>query len=307
MNATRRANQVAVVVLIVSLAGAVATLRAMDHLRRRATAQEVIYIRSPKMLKRLSLGYSGLVADIYWTRAVQYFGYQHHIGSNDFHLLAPLLEIATGLDPKLVPAYQFGANYLAPAPPNGAGEPDKALELAKYGVEQNPDQWRLFYNLGFIYYIEFKDYEKAADAFARGAKLPIHNEFMPILAAQMAQHAGEFETSRMLWITTYQSTKDVQIQRNALDHLRALRVDEDVTLLEQAVAKYRESTGHRATSLADLEIAGVIRGVPADPTGLPYVLTSDGRVEIQNPDNMPFITKGTPPGYEPPKLKADSK
>jgi tetratricopeptide (TPR) repeat protein len=307
MNATRRANQVAAAVLIVSLAGAVATLRAMDHLRRRANAEEVLYIRSPKMLKRLCLGYTGLVADIYWTRAVQYFGYQHHIGSSDFHLLAPLLEMATGLDPKLVPAYQFGANYLAPPPPKGAGEPEKALELAKYGVEQNPDQWRLYYNLGFIYYMEFKDYGNAADAFARGAKLPIHNEFMPILAAQMAQHAGEFETSRMLWITTYQTSKDAQIQRNALDHLRALRVDEDVTVLEQAVAKYRESSGHRPTSLADLEIAGVIRGVPADPTGLPYMLTPDGRVEVQNPDNMPFITKGTPPGYEPPKLKADSK
>ena len=30
--------------------------------------------RSPKAVKRLSLGYDGLLADIYWTRAVQYFG-----------------------------------------------------------------------------------------------------------------------------------------------------------------------------------------------------------------------------------------
>lgn len=304
MSTTRRTSLVAAVVLVVSLAGAVATLRALDRGRRTVAQQDVLYIRSPKMLKRLSLGYTGLMADIYWTRAVQYFGYQHHIRSDDFHLLAPLLEIATGLDPKLVPAYQFGANYLAPAPPDGAGEPGKALELAKYGVEQNPDQWRLYYNLGFIYYMEFKDYEHAADAFARGAKVPVHNEFMPILAAQMAQHAGEFETSRMLWITTYQSTKDVQIQLNALDHLRALRVDEDVTLLEQAVEQYRKTKNRAPANLADLEIAGIIRGVPADPTGLPYVLTGDGRVEMQHPDTVPFITKGTPPGYQPPKPKA---
>ena len=29
----------------------------------------------------MSLGYDGLLADIYWTRAVQYFGGKHHDGA----------------------------------------------------------------------------------------------------------------------------------------------------------------------------------------------------------------------------------
>ena len=240
------------------------------------------------------MGYTGLLADIYWTRAVQYFGYQHHIQSNDFHLLAPLLEIATQLDPKLFPAYQFGSNFLSPKPPNGAGEPQKALELAKFGVEQNPDQWRLYYNLGFLYYTEFKDYAGAADAFARGAKLPVTNDFMPILAARMAQHAGEFDTARMLWFTTYQSTKDEQIRRNATDHLRALGVDEEVTQLENLVQRYRQQIGHVPRNISDLESAGMIRGTPTDPAGHSYKITSDGRVEVQDPGSIPYITKGLP-------------
>ncbi len=301
MTATQRANLVAAAVLSFSMTGAVAALQAIDRMHRKSPAQAALYVRSSTVLRRLSLGYSGLVADIYWTRAVQYFGERHHSGSRDFRLLAPLLEVTTELDPKLLPAYQFGANFLAPQPPNGAGLPGSALSLIKYGIEHNPEQWRLYYNLGFLYYTEFKDYAKAADAFARGAKLPVTNAFMPILAARMAQHAGEFDTARMLWSTTYQSTKDALVRQNAVQHLLALQVDEDVTRLEQVVEKYRQQTGQLPASMGDLERAGFIHETPADPKGRPYKLMPDGRIEVREPQSIPFITKGLAPGMAPPQ------
>jgi tetratricopeptide (TPR) repeat protein len=301
MSATRRVNLVAFAVLWFSTAGAMAALYAIDRTPRDSIAQEALYVRSSNVLRRLSLGYTGLLADIYWTRAVQYFGTQHHNGSSDFRLLAPLLEVTTELDPKLLPAYQFGATFLAPKPPNGAGLPGSALALTKYGIAHNPDQWRLYYNLGFLYYTELKDYAKAADAFAQGAQLPVTNQFMPILAARMAQHAGEFDTARMLWFTAYQNTKDPMVQENAVEHLRALQVDEEVTRLEQVVQRYREKTGRLPLSMGDLERAGAIHGTPVDPTGRPYKLMPDGRIEVQDPQSLYFITKGLPPGAEPPQ------
>jgi tetratricopeptide (TPR) repeat protein len=305
MSATRRVNLAAAGILLLSLAGTIAALVVIDHSRQASAAQEELYLRSTKVLRRLSLGYTGLLADIYWTRAVQYFGEQHHNGTGDFRLLAPLLEVTTELDPKLLPAYQFGANFLAPKPPNGAGLPGAALSLMQYGIEHNPDQWRLYYNLGFLYYTEFKDYPKAADAFAQGAKLPVTNEYMPILAARMAQHAGEFDTARMLWFTTYQSTKEARIRQNAVEHLQALQVDEDVTRLELLVEKYRAQTGRSPVSMGDLERAGFIHGTPTDPKGLPYKLMPDGRIEVQNPESLYFITKGLPPGALPPQPPAE--
>jgi tetratricopeptide (TPR) repeat protein len=301
MNATPRVNLVATAVLLFSIGGGVATLRGIDHLRQRSVSQGELYLQSPTALRRMSLGYTGLLADIYWTRAVQYFGEQHHRGSSDYRLLSPLLEIATELDPKLLPAYQFGATFLAPKPPAGAGLPGAALALTKFGIEHNPNQWRLYYNLGFIYYTELKDYAKAADAFTQGAKLPMTNEFMPILAARMAQHAGEFDTARMLWFTTYQSTKDAMIRQNAVEHLLALQADEDVTRLEQVVEKYREQTGRLPGRMSDLDREGFIHGTPVDPKSHPYKLTSDGRIEVQDPQSIPFITKGLPPGTAPPQ------
>lgn len=295
MNRTSKVSLVATAVLLAALAGVTVALKTTDRLRMQSEAQEALYIHSPKALRRLCLGYTGLLADIYWTRAVQYFGYQHHRDSRDFRLLAPLLQVTTELDPRLLPPYQFGANFLAQQPPNGAGRPGEALALMKYGVAHNPDQWRLYYNLGFLYFTEFKDYPKAAEAFRLGAQLPLTNEFMPVLAARMAQHAGEFDTARMLWYTTYASTKDLAIRQNAVDHLLAIRVDEDVTRLEEVVAKYRQQSRDLPANMEDLERAGFIHGTPLDPKGKPYRLTPDGRIELEDPKSIPYVTKGLPP------------
>lgn len=300
MKHSQRTTITAVVLLVVFLAGSVLTLARIDQLRTGASLEEILYISSPKVVKRLSLGYEGLLADIYWTRAVQYFGNKHHMHARDYRLLAPLLEITTYLDPHLVVAYEFGANFLSPRPPDGAGEPQRAIQLMENGIRSNPDEWRLYYNLGFIYYFELQDYPRASEAFARGAERPGAHPFLKVLAAKMAQNAGEIETARMLWITTFESTSDEHIKFNAATHLKALQSDENVILLEKLVQLYREKTGRVPRSLVDLVYANMLSDIPLDPAGRPYKLTTEGRVEVRNPDDIPFVTKGLPPGYQPP-------
>jgi tetratricopeptide (TPR) repeat protein len=302
MNRSRTVTITAGTMLVACLIGSILFLRKVDRIRTSATLEDVLYISSPKAVKRLSLGYDGLLADLYWTRAVQYFGGGRGAAANHYRLLAPLLEITTTLDPHLVVAYQFGANFLSPKPPIGAGIPDKAIELVNYGIQNNPDNWKLYYELGFIYYMDVKDYLKAADAFARGSQVPDAHPFLKVMAAQMAQHAGDRQMARALWTTTYQSTQDKQIRGNAIAHLRALQVADDATALEGLIAQYSHATGQTPTSLSDLVAAHVLRSMPLDPTGRPYKLV-DGRVEVQVPDDIPFIDKGAPPGYKPPRPK----
>ena len=307
MRGSRKVTVTASMLLLLSLASSVLLLRRLDQVRTYATLEEVLYFNSPKWVKRLSLGYDGLLADIYWTRAVQYFGSRHVVGGADYKLLAPLLEITTALDPKLIVAYEFGANFLSPKPSEGAGQPDKAVALVEYGIRHNPDNWRLYYDLGFIYYWDLKDYARASEAFERGSKVPKAHPVLRVLAAETAQHAGEIRTARTLWRMTYESTKDPMIRQNAVDHLQALRIDEDVTRLEEVVARYREQAGTLPATMSDLERAGFLRGTPVDPTGWPYKLMSDGRIEVQDPDRIPFITKGLPPGMASPQPKPTKK
>jgi hypothetical protein len=299
MNYRRRTTIVATLVLGLSATACFFLLRELDRLRPKATIEDVLYVSSPSMVKRASLGFHGLMACIYWTRAVQYFGHRHYIHAESYNQLAPLLEIATTLDPQLLPAYQFGANFLAPAPPNGAGQPERAIRLMEFGIAHNPNNWQLYYNLGFVYYTELRDYKKAAEYFDRGSRVPNAHPFMKILAAQMAEHAGDLATARMLWSATLETSHERELRLNALEHLRALQVDEHVTQLQAAVTRFGERTGRLPISMAELASAENFGGLPADPDGNAYQLDSEGRILLAKPDDFPFVTKGLPPGYKP--------
>lgn len=310
MKPARKITLAASGLLIAFLSGSVALLRHLDTLRSAAPLEEILYISSPKLLKRLCLGYEGLLADVYWTRAIQYFGRKHQEGGDRYALLAPLLEITTALDPHLLVAYDFGANFLAPDPPNGAGLPAVAIKLVQHGIDNNPNDWKLYYQLGFIYDLQLKNYAAAADAFARGSKVPKAHPFMKVLAGQMAQHAGDSQMARALWTTTYNTTNDKMIRANAVGHLRALQSDDAVLELERLAAQFRKRTGHFPATFNDMVAAGIMRGTPVDPAGHTYRLLPEGKIEVRVPDDLPFIEKGLPPGYKPPKkvklLPADS-
>jgi len=304
MKQRNQTSMIAAACLVVSLAASSFVLHHVDQLRPQGTLDDVLFLSSPKVIKRASLGYDGLMACIYWTRAVQYFGSRHQYFAASYNLLAPLLEITTHLDPHLMVAYEFGSSFLAPQPPHGAGQPQSAIELMEYGIQNNPESWKLYYDLGFVYYMDLRNYKKAAEVFERGSHVPNAHPFLKVMAAQMAQHAGEYQTAQMLWSATYQTTQDAQIKENALQHLRALRVDEDVQHLQEAVTRYGERTGHLPASMSELAAAEGLPRIPVDPDGNPYKLTPEGRIELRYPDDFPFVSKGLPPGYKPqPKFR----
>jgi tetratricopeptide (TPR) repeat protein len=307
VSASRRVTLVAACLLLCSAFSSVLLLQQVDRVRSGATLQEFLYISSPKMLKRLSLGYEGLLADIYWTRAVQYYGGLHHTGGGTYQLLWPLLNITTQLDSHMIRAYEYGATFLSAKPPEGAGVPEKAIQLMEYGISQNPNDWHLYYDLAYIYN-DLKDYPNASKAFERGSHVPNAHPFLKLLAAQMAQHGGELQTAQMLWTSVLETTHDKYIRENAVWHLRALKVGLDVTELEKLVANYRQKTGGFPHSFREMALAGALRGVPLDPTGNEYQLDDKGNVFISDPEKFPFVEKGLPPGYVPssfPKIPHD--
>ncbi len=62
--------------------------------------------------------------------------------------------------------------------------------------------------------------------------------------------------------------------------------------------------------MGDIEHAGFIHGIPTDQKGHPYKLMPDGRIEVEDPQKIFFITKGLPPGAQspqPPQMKPSSK
>lgn len=249
-----------------------------ERTRLRLESEELT-LRSPGVMKRLSLEYSPLLGAIYWTRAVQYFGWKHREHDSNLDQLWPLLDIATTLDPNLTIAYHFGATFLSDASPRGAGQPDQAVTLLQRGIRANPDQWRFYQDLGNVYYFDKKDYLKASEVFETGSRLPGTPVFMKIMAAKIAAEGESLETSYALWLDLYQSTTSKEVRKNADEHLRMVKVQMDLRALNQIADSYERQTRRRAGSIKDLTDAGLLSSQPLDPEGFPYVLGQLGRAE----------------------------
>jgi len=186
-----------------------------------------LLLRSPKLVKAISLEYAPFVADVYWTRVVQYYGNKRLRGETNFDLLWPLLDLTTTLDPQLLVAYRFGAVFLSQPPPAGAGRPDLAVQLIERGIRTNPRYWRLYEDLAFVYYFDLKDYPKASQAFLEGSKVPGAEIWMEAMAAKIAAQGESCETSFFLWKDIYDTTANSTIRENALEHLKQLLLRPD--------------------------------------------------------------------------------
>jgi len=240
----------------------------------------VLFVPSGKFLRQLSLGYEGLLADIYWKRVVQYFGGKRMAHSTEFKLLGPLLQITTDLDPHLLIAYRFGSIFLADKPPRGAGQPAEALVLLRRGIVANPDYWRFWEDLGFIYYWDLKDYAAAARAFQTGSERPGAMQWMRAMAAKVSAQGGQLATSKFLWSEIARQPGNEQIRKNAEDHLMAIEAAEEIAKLGELVALYNSRMGGPTRSFQALVVAGYLRALPRDPSGMPYIFDASGRIRL---------------------------
>src|ERR687896_1986324 len=121
----------------------------------------MLWMRSPAVLDRFALGFDALVADVYWIRAVVYYGGVRRAldPRKTYDLLYPLLDITTSLDPDFLLAYRMGAIFLSEPYPGGAGRPDLAVALLEKGTRARPDAWQLPHDIGFVYFWSHRDYK----------------------------------------------------------------------------------------------------------------------------------------------------
>ena len=283
-----------IVLVLVILQGGFAGIWKLQHTidkQRGALSkdQDYVLVSSAKVVKAMSLEYAPLMADFYWTRVVQFYGNKHIRGDANLEELWPLLDITTTLDPNLIVAYRFGAIFLSQRAPGGAGRPDLGVQLIQRGIKANPEYWRLYEDLGFIYYFDMKDYKKAAEAFLEGSKKPKALIWMKVMAAKIAAEGESYETSFFLWNDVYTTTTDPQIKENAKLHLQLLRVHEDCIQLDLLADEYEKRFGKRPKRVSELAQAGMLRGAAVDPLRYPYVFDDNGKAALDV--NSPLLEK----------------
>jgi hypothetical protein len=275
--------------------GAAATLQAVREVRypEPPPTKESLYLTSGTTLRRLSLGYSTLAADLYWIRAIQYYGGTRlrldrpsdgHAkvaspAEHDFELLYPLLDLTTTLDPRFNIAYRFGAIFLAEPSPGGAGRPDFAIALLEKGLRERPDKWEYMQDIGFVHYWWQHDYREAAKWFDKAGQAPEAPWFLRSLAAVTLAEGGDRRSSRTLWMAIRQSAETDWLKNDADRRLQQLDAIDLIEAVQRAVDAAQPRTG-KLTKWPELIRAGVIRAVPMDPTGKPLSIDDEAQVHL---------------------------
>ena len=242
-----------------------------------AANDQVLYIRSGRMMQRAALSFDSLAADVYWIRALQYYGRERLKPAEvrRYDLLYPLLDLATTLDPRFTVGYRFGAIFLAEPHPGGAGRPDQAIALLKKGVTANPMEWDYYHDIGFIYYWNLHDYVSAAEWFGKGAELPGAPWWLKSYAAVMLTRGGDRQSSRAMWQQLSQTEENNWLRQTAELRLMQLDALDHIDALTKLVGEFTRRTGRQPESWEHLVAARMLAGIPLDPTGTPYVLGPD--------------------------------
>jgi len=255
---------------------AAAVKSAQDRIDRRLAGKasidpDLLYLASPDVIRSASLGYQSLMADVYWIRAVQYYGRRDEAALRKvrYKNLAALLDITTTLDPLMIDVYRAGSSFLSEPDPIGAGQPLEALRLLDKGISHHPEEWRLYFAKGFIHFWFFKDFREAARVWLAASRLKTAPAWMEGLAAMGLSRSGEVETARALWERQYESSTSRQVRENAKNHLDSMKVDEILWTIEFCAERYAAQRGRFPASLQDLVHARYLRSVPLDPSGVP--------------------------------------
>ena len=141
--------------------------------------------------------------------------------------------------------------------------------------------------------MKLKDYDKAAAAYLATSKIPGASQLFKVLAARIATKGGALDTSRIIWSEVYETTKDEQIKKRALEALKGLKAQSDEMQLDQLAQDYRARFGRYPQLTRDLVEAGMLKGVPLDPDGFPYAFGPDGKSQL-DPKSTVTIDLGAP-------------
>jgi len=279
-------------VVVLGLACAGLLVRWTDTLRPPSdpnAIDESLYLNG-KTARRISLSFNGLAADWYWMRSLQYVGKKilnqpgdvaiDDLSKLNLKLLAPLLDTATTLDPEFLDPYEYAAIVLP------AIDVKEAIRITQKGIAANPNAWRLYQHLGYIYWQQ-GDYQAASEIYGRGAQIPGVPNWMLAMKAKMIADGGSRDTAREIYTRMFEESADEQVKDMARKHVLLLDSLDQRDVLKRVLQSYRDRQGrcpNAWTYLRDVFRSGSIPvddyGSPVDPAGFPYVLRS-GTCEVQ--------------------------
>lgn len=303
----RRQTLLLALVLLVSLGGGIGVSHWIETHRPPVDAameEEKLYVTGAAA-RRMSLGFSGLVADWYWMRSLQYVGRKlisqpgdvqiDDLKALNLNLLYPLLDTATTLDPQFMAAYEYGGVVLP------AINEDDAIKLLKKGLAHNPTYWRFHQYLGFIYW-KRGDFKTASAVYAEGARIPGVPSWMQQMSARMEAEGGSRALAREMYQRMMDEADDEQVKELAARRILQVHSFEERDVVRRILEDFKGRHGRCAANWREVEQqlraarlpdkSGLrldASGAPLDPAETAYLLVKDGcDVDLDTHSKVPY-------------------
>lgn len=219
------------------------------------------------VIHAVDIGMDSAASSLVWLNLIQQIGqfggtYQGFV--ND-------LDTITTLDPRFAYPYAFSA-LMGPA--LDPAHEKEALAIGEKGVERHIPDWEIPFYVGATYNL-LKDRDDAQRYFAIAASMPDIPSSVRIGALSYGSGDSKRKTTRQIWESIYETTKDDFTREQASAYLKHLDI---LDTLEAAVAAYRRDSGQLPDSIDTLVRKGYLAAYPDDPFNVDFVIQSDGQV-----------------------------
>jgi len=254
--------------LLACLVGWIMPQTSIDYRRARwKEGESLLFLPTGEYLQAASLGYQTLWADALYLWSIQYYGY--HRTSEGRRYLWRIYDVITDLDPLYQDAYLTGALIMAV----DMSDPELAIRLLEKGAHKNPHDWIYPLEAGYYAWINLDDPERAGHYFDRAMEIPGAPAVVRRVRAGMSEYAGNLEAALGMWVQVYDDARaqdDERIEAIAWQHLYDLKVQMDLDVLGQAIARFRQDRGRPPRVLQALVSQGYLRQLPQTPDEDPY-------------------------------------
>lgn len=250
--------------------------------REDPLGKALLYLPSAKGLELLSFGNKGLVADVLFLWAIQYFAIFEP--NTQFLYLDKVFDLITDLDPRYRDAYHIGALIMLI---EAEGDPSKrkesVLALMDKGIRKVPDDYQIPLEAAWRCHFDFKDPEKAAYYAKIAAERPNADAWTKRMYGHLAVKTNIMSTDEAIdyWQNVLREAKtDYQISaaRSALYDLFSKK---DKELLQKYLDEYIKLKGKCPESWADIINARIavnnkrLSSVPKDPYNNDYLIDKE--------------------------------
>lgn len=240
---------------------------------RKEILNEMLYFPSGKFLKIIVCDFDILFSNIVWLRAIQYYG-QHALTDYHYPWLSHIFDILTQLDPYFINGYRFGGILIS----EDGGKPEEAIKLLKRALDYRPETWEPLFDIGFIYNMIIKDYNKAARYFKLASLNEGYNGRSIRFAAHSLRKAKRYSLAKEMWEIVLKNAQHEKRKDTAIRSIRYIQIDADIDTLQKLANKYKKVYGRYPSNILELKEAYLINEIPAEPFGGRYLITDDGIV-----------------------------